>query len=307
MGFTFEAPFSAWSSAYDRAHRSRNTAYVLPVSNSKRTPASVDKLKRKASKALGGAGRPHSSSAVHTSSSTTHAGQSQFFRLPLAVREKIYGILIGQNELLHILLRYRSSPSRWEVAYRRCGAGGHTEDCILKGCREFHDRVKGSYFGYFDHVGGLFLSCRDIYREASRVLYNQNTLEFDHPLSLPILSRQVSQSSLHSIRSICIDPQRNIYAQNADSLSLCTSFRPNQWLQMWDIISTMQGLEEVRVNFQLLIDGWMGLTEKEILEPLYKVKQPLKVFEVEMPSSSKEIASGCEEEEREVPFMLTKY
>jgi len=49
------------------------------------------------------------------------------------------------------------------VAYRRCGAGGNVENCILKNCREFHDMLKGSYYGYFDHVSGLFLSCRDMY------------------------------------------------------------------------------------------------------------------------------------------------
>jgi hypothetical protein len=69
----------------------------------------------------------------------------------------------------------------------------------------------------------------------------------------------------------------------------------------------MQGLEEIRVRFQLLIDGWMGWTEKETLEPLYKVRRPLKVFEVVMPSSSREISSNCDDKEREVPFKLVKY
>jgi len=167
--------------------------------------------------------------------------------------------------------------------------------------------VRGSYFGYFDHVGGLFLTCRDIYEEASQVLYTQNTLEFDHPLSLVIFSGEVSQSSLQSIRSISIDLQRNLYVYDAQNFDLCTSLHPDQWHQMWDVISTMQGLEEIRVRFQLLIDGWMGWTEKEVLEPLYNVRQPLRVFEVEMPSSSGETSSDCHGKEREVPFKLVKY
>src|SRR5258706_14105852 len=134
MGFTFDSPISHSSSAYDKAHWSRSRTYDLPSSKSKRTPTVLDKLKRKSRELFGESGASPSSLAVHTAKSInpTPATQSLFFRLPLAVREKIYGYVVGQNELLHILLRYRSSPSRWEVAYRRCGAGGHVEDCVLK-------------------------------------------------------------------------------------------------------------------------------------------------------------------------------
>jgi hypothetical protein len=156
-GFYLDAPTSLWSSAYDKAHRTRSTAYALPVSKSKAKPALLAKLK-----SLGKSDKA-SSPVVHSVIHSTPALESQFFRLPLAVREKIYGYVVGQNELLHMLLRYRSSPPRWEVAYRRCGAGGRKEDCVLKHCREFHDHRKGSYFGYFNHVGGLFLACRDLY------------------------------------------------------------------------------------------------------------------------------------------------
>lgn len=153
----------------------------------------------------------------------------------------------------------------------------------------------------------LILIVASRYKEASQVLYNQNTLEFDHPLSLVTFSGQVSPSSLQSIRSISIDLQRHIYVYGTNNFSHCTSLHPDQWLQMWDVISAMQGLEEIRVRFQLLIDGWMGWTEKEILEPLCKVRRPLKVFEVEMPSSSRETSSNCDGQERDVPFKMVKY
>jgi hypothetical protein len=144
------------------------------------------------------------------------------------------------------------------------------------------------------------------YKESSQVLYSQNTLEFDHPLSLIILSGDVCSSSLQSIRSISIDLQRHFYVYGRDNFNLCTSLHPDQWLQMWNLISAMHGLEEIRVSFRLLVDGWMGWTENEVLEPLYKVRQPLKVFEVEMPSSSGNIASNCDDK-REIPFKLVKY
>jgi len=138
------------------------------------------------------------------------------------------------------------------------------------------------------------------------VLYGQNRLEFDHPLTLITFSREVSASSLQSIRSLSIDLQRHLYVYGSNNFGFCTSLHPDQWLQMWNLIATMQGLEEIRVKFQLLVDGWMGWSEKEVLEPLFLVKRPLKVFEVEMPLSSKKTSSNYDDEERRVPFKLTK-
>ncbi|RDW57608.1 hypothetical protein BP6252_13690 [Coleophoma cylindrospora] len=308
MGFYFDAPTSLTASAADKVERSRRRTSSSLLS-SKRASASaassnpfLGKLKRIAH------GESSSSPSLkaqdHKSVNPTPTRQSQFFRLPLDLRQKVYGYIVGQNELLHVLLRYRASPARWRVAYRRCHAGGIVDDCALKNCREFHDLVKGSYYGKFDNVGGLFLTSRDIYEEASQVLYNQNTLEFDHPLSFITLSKEISLSSLHSIRSITIDLQRQIYTYGSDNFSLCTSLHPNQWLQMWEYISTMSGLEIVRVRFQLLIHGWMGWTEQEILEPLYNVKQPLRIFEVDMPWSQEETSFNHDDKERKVPFKL---
>lgn len=162
MGFTFDSPISHSYSAYDKAHRTRSTAYNLPLPKPRITL--LDKLRRKGRMSFGGFGGPPSSLAVGTARSIIPgpAKESRFFRLPLAVREKIYSYLVGQDELLHILLRYRARPSRWKVAYRRCTAGGDVDYCVMHRCREFHDFVKASYFGYFDHVGGLFLTCQDM-------------------------------------------------------------------------------------------------------------------------------------------------
>jgi hypothetical protein len=155
---------------------------------------------------------------------------------------------------------------------------------------------------------------------ACLVLYSQNTLEFDHPLSLITFSSQVSAISLQSIRCITIDLQRCLYIYGSNEFSPCTSLHPTQWPQMWDVIAAMQGLEEVRVSFQLLINGWLGWTEEEILEPLWKVTMPLRIFEVEMPLSSRDVGlcsnyddDDFDEDEdndnlkKEAPFTLIKY
>jgi hypothetical protein len=76
---------------------------------------------------------------------------------------------------------------------------------------------------------------------------------------------------------------------------------------MWTVISGMKGLEEIKVSFRLLIDGWMGWTEEEVLKPLYTVRQPLKVFEVEMPLSSGSTGAKVNPMEKDMPFKLIKY
>jgi len=166
MGLTFDSPVSVSvsSTAYDTSHRRESTAYASLTSKSKKSLGSLEKLKRKARKAFGGSGSSPSSLAVNTAKfiSPTPAKQSHLFRLPLAVRQKIYGFIVGQDELLHIMLRYRAAPTRWKVAYRRCAAGGNVENCVLKNCREYYNVSNGSYYGYFDNVGGLFQVCRDM-------------------------------------------------------------------------------------------------------------------------------------------------
>jgi hypothetical protein len=147
------------------------------------------------------------------------------------------------------------------------------------------------------------------FREASLVLYNQNTLDFDHPLSLIVLTHKISPSSLHSIRSLYFEPQRHLYIQKSSSLSPgtkvdCESSYLDYWDQMWDVIADMQSLEEVRVRFRSRFRGWMGWKEEDILDPLWKVTRPLKVFNVEAPWTAADMGYKTDNLEGEMPFKL---
>jgi hypothetical protein len=158
-GFTFDAVVSAQSTAYDKAHRRQpyNPASVLPSLRPKRPSISTV--------------ASHIKNVFHHSSSTTAsklrdpaptpAPASSFFRLPLELREQIYGYLVGRNEVLHILLSEKKRPNRhFTVSYRRCKIGGNLSDCTSAGCRQFHDDANGIYYGPFDRIGGLLLTCR---------------------------------------------------------------------------------------------------------------------------------------------------
>jgi hypothetical protein len=175
MGLTFDSPISISSSAYDKAHRRRSTLSALPSTKSTGSPSFLTNLKQSIRKPFRRPSDPIPNSTPKPSKSTpaTTAADSPFFRLPLSLREQIYGYVVGRHEVLHILLKKNRkatshNSSGYTIAYRRCRAGGNGnenekgEDCISATCKEFLDVVNGAYFGNFDGVGGLLLSCRDM-------------------------------------------------------------------------------------------------------------------------------------------------
>jgi hypothetical protein len=124
----------------------------------------------------------------------------------------------------------------------------------------------------------LITVCR--FQEVSNVLYTQNTFEFDHPLSLIIFQKTIHPSSFNSIKSISINTQRDLYVRYM-SLQAVTSLHHDVWPDMWNIIARMESLEQVRVIFQFPLDGWLGWSVKKVLDPLWEVTRPMRVFEVE--------------------------
>jgi hypothetical protein len=145
-------------------------------------------------------------------------------------------------------------------------------------------------------------------KEAHHVFYAQNTFDFDIPLSLLLFTDAISPSSLSTIRSLSFSLQIHLYSYKPSNPSTCKSFHPDQWLQMWEVISKMQGLEKIRVHFRSPIDGWCGWSEKEVLGPLWRVrKRPLNGFDVEAPLGlfgDAETDLRLDEEGREAPFRL---
>jgi hypothetical protein len=67
----------------------------------------------------------------------------------------------------------------------------------------------------------------------------------------------------------------------------------------------MEGLEEIRVRFRNPVEGWMGWSEEEVFRPLWKIRRPLKVFEVEARTDVK-TAFGDDERENMAPFTLIR-
>jgi hypothetical protein len=119
---------------------------------------------------------PEGGSVVLPCSSTDDQAQSLLFMLPNAVRFNIYRKVIG-GKLLHIV---RRSKQLGHVSCRTC-EGQEWDSWMLKcrGAMKLHT-------GFYAHIGRgssgliqLLQSCRAVYVDAIRLLYETNTFDFD--------------------------------------------------------------------------------------------------------------------------------
>ena len=162
MGLYFDSVISAGSDAHDKATRrtskhSTNFSPHLP-GKAKRLQGLFRQQSTPPKTTL-----PRAGARTETAAATP-AIDSLFFRLPLSLRQKIYGYVIGQGEVLHVVLKRtaRTTSHDPRLAHRRCHAGGDFGHCALQRCRQLLDAADGGYYGSFDRIGGLLLSCRDV-------------------------------------------------------------------------------------------------------------------------------------------------
>jgi hypothetical protein len=178
MSFTFDALVSATTNAYDKAHRLKPRVSMLPsraVTPSIAAASSSNAFLDKASQYIRNPFRHSriSNPSISTSipspatakrSKPVPAVESPLFRLPLELRETIYGLVVGQHEMLHIMMKRRRNRLLHPLVHRRCRAGGNLDECVLNDCKQFlAEGGQGFYFGSFNNLEtGLLFSCRDM-------------------------------------------------------------------------------------------------------------------------------------------------
>jgi hypothetical protein len=159
MGFTFDSPISASYTAAEKANKQRPRGIPLPPPKTKRRSISSSLANIRHS--FGHSNSVSSPISPSSLSNSIPASASQFFRLPLCIREKIYGYVFGHDQVFHVLLKRKVSKGYF-IGHRRCRADGNRDDCIITDCKQFCNVLNGFYFGYFDSCSGLLLSCRDM-------------------------------------------------------------------------------------------------------------------------------------------------
>lgn len=238
----------------------------------------------------------------------------RFLDLPLEVRDKIYGYVVGINSVLHILLKHRPSRLPPTVRYRRCrGANSNHEACTSGKCRELSIQ-DGVYIGWFDSgCIPLMLSCRMVYKEMIRVVYTTNTFDFETPTAFNSFAQLIPRWHLDSIESLSFTLRAPSWICDSSQSATLAKY----WCQMWDTIAEMKGLEEIRVRF--LEMGYAAQVvkgkERVILEPMCAVGvwRDLRLFEVEVPwkapdpsEEDDDVGEGRWEGETR-PFSLTRF
>jgi len=110
---------------------------------------------------------PITCSATARPSNLVPATESSFFRLPFELQEKIYGLVIEQRDMFHIMMKRRTNHLLHPLVYRRCKVGGNLDNCFSREC-EFFSPMDGAclHVGPFDNIGGLLFTCRDMYGPA---------------------------------------------------------------------------------------------------------------------------------------------
>jgi hypothetical protein len=82
-----------------------------------------------------------------------------------------------------------------------------------------------------------------------------------------------------------------MYLHDSKSKKRCKSFHDSQWEGCWEVIVRMEGLESVKVTMGTPVQGWLGLSEREVMEPLLKMKG-FKVAAAEKPAMAFDTGVG---------------
>ncbi|KAE8448683.1 hypothetical protein EG329_008898 [Mollisiaceae sp. DMI_Dod_QoI] len=193
-----------------------------------------------------------------------HGVPTGLFRLPLEIREQIYGLVIGQKTVLKIPENYHKlQPSR--------GRSNNGPTSLLQ-------------------------TCRQIYAEASLNIYTQNTFHFQNHDDFLAFAHAVNPVFLSRITCLTFDLNSILRVDGDPYQHQCPRFTVHwvdgvepQWSHVWDIIAAMDNLIELKVFLQDPgFPKWermqcLCLPEREILAPLRKVKRRLRIFEVDVP------------------------
>ncbi|TVY80821.1 hypothetical protein LSUE1_G004010 [Lachnellula suecica] len=212
-----------------------------------------------------------------------HGVPTGLFRLPLEIRQQIYGLVTGDNTTFKI--------------------------------SEGHHKVGSSHGSFNNGPTSLLQTCRQIYTEASTRIYTRNTFNFQHHNDFLAFTHAVNPVHLNQITCLDFDMDSIIRVDGTPYDHQCPRYtvywidgvKP-QWSHVWSIIAAMDNLMGLKVILQDPgFPEWSGMQclcvhESDILAPLLHVKRKLDFFEVDVPWVSLKHTSISPD----APFRLTR-
>lgn len=182
---------------------------------------------------------------------------SAFLSLPVEIREQIYAEVLG-NDTIHIT----QLPNR--LGHIRCNSSLLSPLQDRSSCNRecfptttgIHTYRRGTFLDHnatSENSLALLQTCRQTYNEASWMLYETNTFEFNHPQSLVFLARTLRSSRLASIRHLSLTWSGVLPFIERDSKKYPDDL--DTWEQTWRIIGQqIKSLQTLRLRMLIYDD-----------------------------------------------------
>ncbi|KAL8640446.1 MAG: hypothetical protein Q9228_002636 [Teloschistes exilis] len=162
--------------------------------------------------------------------------ESGLQRLPLELRQEIYGYVLGREEnwLVFLPFKMRAVPADHCIT-----RGDVTDSQVNQHKLARDDRL------FWPQRTALLRTCRQVYREAVDLLYTGSTFVVKHPKILFTFAKCIPQQR-------CSDSIRNLRIVLAPKTcsSACYGLSFEQYRRFWNIILGMEGLRKLHVDMR---------------------------------------------------------
>ncbi|KAL8665833.1 MAG: hypothetical protein Q9202_001955 [Teloschistes flavicans] len=200
-------------------------------------------------RARGGEGTGDNFSVLDLNAVSGFEGSS-LDRLPLELRQEIYGYVLGREEnwLIFLPFKMRAVPqghlsTMWDVTHPYVNQTKVVRDHRL----------------FWPQRTALLRTCRQIYREAVELLYTGNTFVVKHPKILFTLAKYVPPQRFSSIRTLHICLMSPYHHSSSRSLTL------EDYRRFWEIIRGMEHLQTLHVSIQCKVISQHPSPDEETL------------------------------------------
>lgn len=260
------------------------------------------------------------------------SGSLLLTKLPLELRLRIYHHILG-SMLIHVLRRDITKPHVQHVACRAADKQAHwtlrelcwkhdrgtvectsthanqSKDSLLAlpmTCRQMYGTVSfpGTLLSYMHLLSVSATANRsNSYSETIDILYSANTINIAYYETLPQLQSCICPQRFNRIRSL------EVFAPFflAVPYSRPGGFEERPWEEMWETITAMKGLQNLRVRVEIVLKdhdvSMTGDQEAQLFRPLMALNG-LKTFEIDV---SWPAGEGEHADAGGAPFQLTRH
>ncbi|KAL8759375.1 MAG: hypothetical protein Q9199_000810 [Rusavskia elegans] len=191
--------------------------------------------------------------------------RSGLSRLPLEIRQEIWGYVLGREENTLIMLPFKiraipsahPMPSQDSNPYRN------------------NWRMMETGPSFWLHRPAILRTCRQIYTEAVDLLYTGNTFVFQTTLILAYFAKAVLPYRFNAIRKvrICFEQDNEPFWPFCSSQPSITTPR-EEWNQAWKTIAGMEHLTTLHVSFDsTMAEYWADRNAcRDMLLPLLNLR-----------------------------------